>query len=177
GGDALGALRLRVGDRGLHEEKLAPFVNQRAAEPEEPLDLLHRAGHRGGADPRLLHHLAQRRGVGSLAALDVALGKSPVAVAVADEQVARLPIHDAEHDAAGRRLVSRAGTARARRLRARAAGAALRDARATGLATAAPAPAHARSSISCRCARPSMNCRTTGSVVFRISSTVPTWRT
>ena len=116
------------------------------------------AAQRELVEPRLLAHFAQRRVLGRFASLDVPFGKPPVLVAVANE----------EEERHARRRCGRRRRPRTSRRVARAR--VMRDVRRAAAATAGTLPS---SSVG----RPSMNCRTTGSVVCWISSTVPTCRT
>src|SRR5262249_172598 len=108
------------------------------------------------AETGLLPNLAQRGILGPFARLEVALWESPIAIAVANEQIERPAVHHAKHDATGRGFIARSGSTGRRR----------------------PSGHSMRSAMSgSRFALPSMNWRTIGSVVCWISSTVPTCRT
>ena len=116
---------------------MTDFVNELPAKAEEPVDRLDGSANVEIGDARLLRNFAERGRVRRLARLEVSFGKSPIPIAVANEQKARLPIVDAVHDAARGRLVANA-RARHQALRPTGSGSRL------GL--------------------PSMNCRTIGSL-------------
>ena len=124
---------------------MADLVDQLPAEAEVPVDRVDRAAQREIVEPGLLAHLADRGVLGALAVLEVALGKSPVLVAVADEEKER--------------------RARRRRRKTTPPAEVSRCARARVIAIASvraatPPGTPPSSSVG----RPSMNCRTTGSV-------------
>src|SRR5687768_5858473 len=115
------------------------FLNQPASKAEAPLDGRDGSDEAELTQPGFFHHLAQRRRVGALSALEMSLGKPPVSISIADQQEPRGAAVRANDHAAGAALVLH-----------RASGLLLRG-------PATPALAHGRSSASSRCALPSMN--------------------
>ena len=82
-------------------------MNQGAAKAESPFDGLDGTEHRDRAQSCLFHDLAQRRRVGALAALEMPFRKTPVAVAVTNQQKQRTSLGDTKYDASGRGFASR----------------------------------------------------------------------
>src|SRR5262249_8804607 len=155
--DPFGALRRRRRRRRLHQKEMTDFVNQLPAKAKVPVDGADRRAEREIGEARLLRHFAERRHRWRLPQLEVPLGKAPVAVAVADEQESRRAVGEAVHHPAG--------------------GCLLLHARVLHHEFNLGTPLKGDSCMfSSSVARPSMNWRTLGSVVFRISSTVPPWR-
>jgi hypothetical protein len=114
GRDALGRLGRRLDLAGLHEEEVADLVDQLAAKAEVPVDRVDPAPDGHLVQPRFLPHLAHGGLLGPFARFEMALGKSPVAIAVPDEQEERTGRADAVDDAAGGGLALGAGTAHGR---------------------------------------------------------------
>src|SRR4029079_16729307 len=140
GGYAFRLLGRRGWLRRLHEEKMTNFVNQFSAEAKVPLDAVDGLTHREIGEAGLFGGFAKGRRLGELVALEVAFRKSPVAVAVSNEKHERLPVLDAKHNSAGGGL---AACARAHTV--------------IFLTSMVGRPSTV--------GRPSMNCRTMGSVV------------
>src|ERR1035437_1676874 len=159
GGDPLGTLGLGCGVGRFDQVEVADFVDQPTAKVEVPVDRLDGLAQLEPGEPRLLADLPDGGGCGMLAILEMSLGESPVPVAVPDQQVERLRAFVAKDHPARGGLV------------ARLAGAPLGGPLLSLGHTPAP------TGWWCSVARPSMNCRTTGSCVCLISSIVPTWRT
>src|SRR5688500_13627839 len=122
-----------------------------SAEPELPVDRLDGRAEHQRVESGLLADLTEGRGPGLLARLDVSLRESPVAIRVADQEHQRAIAVAAEDDPPRGDLLSR---------------------RPATLHRGGDPTGGAGSSS----ARPSMNCRTIGSVECLISSTVPTCR-
>ena len=136
---------------------MAGLVNRPAAKAEPPVDRAHRVDHVELVEPGLLSYFPDRRIGKGLAGLHMTFGKSPVAMRIANQQDEHpLPVVS-EHHTAGGRLA----------LLLQISGLPRRSSHFTAL----------RSSCAIGVAFPSINCRTTGSVVCRISSGVPHWRT
>src|SRR5206468_6064712 len=97
----------------LEEKEVAELVDSLAPESEVPVDAADRPVEREVGEARFLGHLAARRLGGRLPRLQVALGEAPVAVRVADQQVAHDAVRAAaEHHAAGARLAGGPGASR-----------------------------------------------------------------
>src|SRR6185295_9724155 len=92
---------------GLHEKEVADLVNEMPAEAKKPVDPVDRPANGQVREASLFRHLAHRRGFRRFATFEMALGKSPILIAVANEQKQRSRVVETKHDAAGRRLVAR----------------------------------------------------------------------
>ena len=135
---------------------MAGLVDPRPPEAELPLDGLHGGPDCEGAEAGLLTDFTERGLLRILPRLDMALGEPPIPVGVADqEDEGPFPIPPEDDPPSGDLLAG--GTTR----------------RGAGLVRGHRASVAEASSS----ARPSMNCRTIGSVLALISSTVPTART
>src|SRR5207253_8185152 len=108
-GDALLLLRDALAARRLEQEEVAELVDRLAAEAEVPVDDANGAVPHQVLEPGLLGHFAARGVGGGLAGFEVALGESPVAIGVADQEEPRLAARSApEHHSARTRLPLRA---------------------------------------------------------------------
>ncbi len=152
-------LRARGGVLRFHQKEVADLVNQLSAEAKVPVD-----GRR-----------ARRAATRSVSPVSSDTSRSAAASGSSSFPGAPsgIPSFDSCRESAGRADVRpRHGRPRLRpRLRGWPARASRRYLRAVGARERRSSP------TSFSVARPSMNCRTTGSCVFLISSTVPTWRT
>ena len=171
--DAFGFLRLggtRAVGLDLHQEEIAHLMDQPPSKSEPPIDGLDGTDDGQWAEPSLLSDFSHGRRVCALAGLHMPLRKSPVAVAVLNkEKEGPLLVEaGAHHDAASRVLLP------ARGLRTRWRGGPSRGTASTRAAVHVATPDAVDVPGTPSDARPSMNCRTMGSVVCCISRTVPT---
>src|SRR4029077_2822473 len=88
-GDAFGALRRCRRFCRLHQIEVTDLVNQLAAKAKVPIDRFNEAAHREIREAGFLAHLSQGCAIRLLPLFDVALGKAPVLVAVANEEIQR----------------------------------------------------------------------------------------
>ena len=124
---------------------MANFMDLISAESELPIDGVDDAANPKALQAGLLYDFANGGCLRQFSGLDVAFGKAPVLVAVADQQLPRhAPVESIDDPSGG------------------------------GLFADCADHQSAATPLPLRLGRPSMNCRTTGSVVWRISSTVPT---
>src|SRR5439155_17153810 len=108
-GDAFLLLRDALAAPRLEQEEMAELVDRLAAEAKVPVDDANGAVPHQVLEPGLLGHFAARGVGGGLAAFEVALGESPVAIGVADQEEPRLAARSApEHHSARTRLPLRA---------------------------------------------------------------------
>src|SRR5690242_2857595 len=101
-GDPLVRLGHRVTALRLEEKEVAVLVDRLAAKAEVPIDHTDRAVEEQVAQAGFFSHLAPCGLRGRLAHLEMALGKAPVAIGVADQQKARLTLGVASEDDAAR---------------------------------------------------------------------------
>src|ERR1043166_6793802 len=97
-------LRARVARRGLHEEEVAHFVDEPAAEAEIPVDGVQRRAYFEDHEPGLLPYFAKGGRFRFFARLQVSLGEPPVLVAIADEEKKRAAVAHAIHPPPRRRF-------------------------------------------------------------------------
>ncbi len=138
-------------------------MDEPAAKSKMPIDRFDVRAYSQLRQPGLLGDFTQCRRIRLFAILEMTFRKSPVLIAVANEQINRLGTIIAKNDTARRRLITRLAISSCCRPFL-----AFRHTPAVACVSVCPV---------CNVARPSMNWRTTGSLVFRISSTLPTWRT
>src|SRR5213078_4788179 len=100
--DPLGFFRHGVAAPRFEEKEMAVLVNRLAAEAEVPIDHFYRAVEHELVESGFLGHLAPRPVGGRLGGFEVALGKSPILVRVANQQEAHLAVGaTTENHAAG----------------------------------------------------------------------------
>src|SRR5690606_26912709 len=107
-GDSFGTLWLRVITGRMHEIEVTHFVHELTTKPEVPVDGFDFAVERYAFDTGFFLHFSQCSCFGCFRFLEVSLGKSPIAIAVANEQEHWFAFVHAIHDTARRRFERRA---------------------------------------------------------------------